>query len=92
MTTQALTNADAPNMPGAHGFLVELADAYRSYDRAMTSPLRRGTGAIFGVYTTGMALGVGFGGGSNAGLGFGGLPGHDVDVSRRVVDGHHRRD
>jgi hypothetical protein len=43
-------------------------DAYQRYDQAMTSPLRRGAGGIFGVYGIGVALGLGSNG---AGVGFG---------------------
>ena len=33
VATQALPNALAPNMPGAHGFLGNLVEAYRRYDK-----------------------------------------------------------
>jgi hypothetical protein len=45
--------------------------SYKKYDDAMTSPLRRGTGGILGVYGSGMASNVGFGGGFNGGYEFG---------------------
>jgi hypothetical protein len=57
-------------------------DSYHKYDQAMTSPLRRGTGAIFGAYGEGLALGFGGNAGIGGGEGFF-TPGFEIGVSVR---------